>query len=654
MHFAKLNKKLSIKEDRELLERVAKHQQDRERKEKEKAATEGKIRQKDRERFNKASEKGESPYLHRKHVKAHGVRFEVRANETHLLIPMMDENGQLQTIQVIHPIKRLIEGKLKDKFFTKGVSVKGLFLVLGTITDGELIRVSEGYATAASCYESTRCTVPHVVSFSDVAYSTVVPILRRKYPNSHIQICADGSKDPNIESSGIKEAKNALEAIRNINCSYVVPTFKEGNNKDAEGKLLKDFNDLMIAEGKEEVKKQLEHIPESTNSTANVIETAEEKTLFLDAVVTSLTRNERGDAELFLHQFKDKYVFDCSEGKNGEFYFWNGSRWQLDKEKQRYKDMEYVAQFYEKEAAKFVGDDNKPKRELLVKRAFSLRSAKRCKAVFEFVAIDIPFKGEWDHCPGKLPCLNGIIDLKTGELSEHKPEYYLRKICPTNYNLQAKRSLFNKFLNDITLDDAERKSFLNRIFGSALYGDGKEEKTYYLYGKDGRNGKGTLCKQVERTLGGFARTFPSEMILLQRNPPSSSTPRPEKANLQGVRFAIFSEINKGRKIDAAELKNLSGGDTISCRRLFSNEDIQIQPSHTMFIQCNDKPVAPSDDGALWARNILFDFKARFVENPKEPHERKLDESFKENLDRERERGFCFGLLKVVSNTNAKA
>ena len=73
----------------------------------------------------------------------------------------------------------------------------------------------------------------------------------------------------------------------------------------------------------------------------------------------------------------------------------------------------------------------------------------------------------------------------------------------------------------------------------------------------------------------------------------------------------------------------------------------------MFIQCNDKPVAPSDDGALWARNILFDFKARFVENPKEPHERKLDESFKENLDRERE-GILLWLLKVVSNTNAKA
>ena len=183
----------------------------------------------------------------------------------------------------------------------------GLYNVIphyNSIIDGQLIRISEGYATAASCYESTRCTTPHVVSFSDEAYSTVVPILRRKYPNSHIQICADGSKDPTLESTGITKAKKALKAIGNINCSYVVPIFREGNNKDAEGKLLKDFNDLMIAEGKEEVKKQLEHIPESTNSTANVIETAEEKTLFLDAVVTSLRRNERGDAELFLHQSK--------------------------------------------------------------------------------------------------------------------------------------------------------------------------------------------------------------------------------------------------------------------------------------------------------------------------------------------------------------
>lgn len=51
---------------------------------------------------------------------------------------------------------------------------------------------------------------------------------------------------------------------------------------------------------------------------------------------------------------------------------------------------------------------------------------------------------------------------------------------------------------------------------------------------------------LENVLGGLAKTFPAEMLLLQRNPPSSSTPRSEKANLQGVRFAIFSEIDESK------------------------------------------------------------------------------------------------------------
>jgi|GEM_PF-4555905 len=361
------------------------------------------------------------------------------------------------------------------------------------------------------------------------------------------------------------------------------------------------------------------------------------KTMALNSIVECLMHNERGDVKLFLMLQKDKYIFDSTEGRNGEFYLWTGSRWQLDRKKQRYKDMEVASEYYEGASIE-VGKDPEKKElsSLLNKRAFALRSFKRCKAVFEFVATEVHFNNEWDHCPGKLPCLNGIIDLKTGELLEHKPEYYIRSICPTNFNPNAKRPLFERFLNDITLGDNELSGFLKRIFGAALIGNGKEEKVFIFYGANGRNGKGTLLQTLENVLGELAKTFPSEMLLLQRNPPSSSTPRPEKANLQGVRFAIFSEINKGRKIDASEVKNLSGRDTISCRRLFSNMDIQIKPSHTMFIQTNFKPEAPSDDGALWKRNVLFPFNAEFVEKPEKSHQRKLDEGFKEKLLEERE------------------
>ena len=246
-------------------------QQEREQKQKEKEEEDKKTRQKLRERFSKASEKRNSPYLQRKQVSAYGIRCDIDKNKIITLYPMYDENETMQNLQEILPEKIDINGRKTDKIFQKGLTTTGLYNVIphyNSIIDGQLIRISEGYATAASCYESTGCTTPHAVSFSDEAYSTVVPILRRKYPNSHIQICADGSKDPTKESTGITKAKKALKAIGNINCSYVVPIFREGNNKDAEEKLLKDFNDLMIAEGKEEVKAQIEQEPAQTEEDA--------------------------------------------------------------------------------------------------------------------------------------------------------------------------------------------------------------------------------------------------------------------------------------------------------------------------------------------------------------------------------------------------
>lgn len=259
VYSSKSRKLQDDKENIERFKRVSEMQKERAQKN---AEEEEKTRKKkaeySRERFDNASEKGSCLYLQRKQVGEYGVRFEVRNGETILIIPMRDENGEIQALQEIYPTKRLFIGsdKPRDKNFTN--SVKGLFHVLGEFIDGQLIRVSEGYATAASCYESTGNTIPHVVSFSDGAYSTIIPILRRKYPNSYIKICADGSKDQEKKGSGIIEAEKALKSIGNINCSYVIPKFYEGNNTNDKGELLKDFNDLMIAEGKEEVKAQIE------------------------------------------------------------------------------------------------------------------------------------------------------------------------------------------------------------------------------------------------------------------------------------------------------------------------------------------------------------------------------------------------------------
>jgi putative DNA primase/helicase len=129
----------------------------------------------------------------------------------------------------------------------------------------------------------------------------------------------------------------------------------------------------------------------------------------------------------------------------------------------------------------------------------------------------------------------------------------------------------------------------------------------------------------------MVRTFSPEMLLLQRNPPASGTPRSDLVHLQGTRLAIFSEINKDRKLDTSTIKNQSGADTIPCRRLFSNDEKNFQPTHTIFIQTNYKPKAPSDDIALWKRAILVPFDAEFIENPTTENQKPIDLNLENKL-----------------------
>lgn len=357
-------------------------------------------------------------------------------------------------------------------------------------------------------------------------------------------------------------------------------------------------------------------------------ETADEK------ILESLQKNEIGDAELFVDLFKDKYIFDQSEGKGGSFYIWNGRYWELDTYKERYKDFDVIADAY-LTASKDSKLEDKTKQALFT-RSQQLRTNNRRRNVLETITAYTSFKGVWDYVPKLLPCSNGIIDLTTGDFFHSRENQFIRKVCPIKYNKSAECPKFIQFLDDISLGNIEWIKFLQRSIGYALLGVPVEEVLIYWYGEGGRNGKGTLTKILQHVFGPLARTFPAEMLLLQRNLPSSSGPSPELANLEGVRIAIFSEINEGRKIDSAKVKNLSGRDKISCRRLFSNHDLQIEPTHTMFLQTNYKPKAPSDDNALWSRNILVSFNASFVRDPKKKNERPLKENLKEELLKEAE------------------
>lgn len=166
--------------------------------------------------WDNAKNPGEHPYLHKKGVSAYGVRQDKYGN---LIIPAIDHQGNIHTIQFISPVG-------DKKFLTGGVKQGHFFTIPGS---GDKIYIAEGYATAATIYEATGATC--VVAFDAGNLSSVCKNWKGK---GQLFICADNDK------VGLQKATDTEQQV-------IIPSGMSGT----------DFNDLAQEKGMEEVKKQL-------------------------------------------------------------------------------------------------------------------------------------------------------------------------------------------------------------------------------------------------------------------------------------------------------------------------------------------------------------------------------------------------------------
>lgn len=360
--------------------------------------------------------------------------------------------------------------------------------------------------------------------------------------------------------------------------------------------------------------------------------------LSLDELKKCLDDNEVGDAALFRKMADGNFLYDPDEKS---FYLWNGFCWEKDTKLRRRALLSEISEKYVTAAVLLEEDKHEEKlSEQLISRAKSLKTVRRQNSVLEMAQVGaygdcgkygLIFLGDWDNHPGFIPCANGILGIKTGRLTPPSRNHFVKKASKIEFDPSAYSDRFHEFVIEVMGGSQDRANFLRRFFGYAALGNPIEDRFLFLYGAHGRNGKGTLVRCISSVLGDLARTFSPELILLQRNPPSSSMPRPDLIHLKGTRLAIFSEINKGRQIDSATLKNLSGRDIVAARSLFSNDVKNFSPTHTVILQANHKPKAPAEDRALWYRAILVPFELSFVDEPKEDHERKVNRKLEEEL-----------------------
>ena len=608
---------------------------------------EGKIAQERQKRQNEASVKAQeiwnnsfgepqnaaqSSYLTLKKVQQYHTRFgRTPTGFDALIVPIQNIQGVIRSLQFI---SAGYKGTVYKHFLEDGEK-KGCFSVIGNLeTNPNKIFVSEGFSTAASVYESTY--IPTVIAFDCGSLNAVIKELKTKYPKAQIVIAADDD----VETKNNPGRTKAEAAAKKYNCQVVFPKFPDDlllpPDKNGTRKRPTDWNDLLVHCGIDEVKRQLLSIENSTSK-----ETPTHTTNFtLEELEKAVIDNECGDAALFKKGWGRDYVYDSDEKC---FYVWNGTFWEIDKWMTRHQKLEMIADQYNHAADQVYvisqKDEKGKKRQFreLRERAECLKTMRRMKAVMEMAVSGPTSNGgltldrNWDDCIGYLPCANGLVDLKTGNLLESSREHFIRKNSPLKYDHLATCPLFLRFILEIMGEKRNLAEFLKRLFGYISIGLPIEHIYVFLYGPIGRNGKGTLIRLISKALGHLARNFQSELLLQQRNPPSSGAARPDLINLEGTRFALFSEINKGRVLDSALLKNLSGGDKVVGRPLFRPEK-EFDPTHTLVFQANHKPNAPADDPALWRRSILIPFDITFVDNPTGLNEKKIDVHLEEKLE----------------------
>ena len=224
-----------------------------------------------------------------------------------------------------------------------------------------------------------------------------------------------------------------------------------------------------------------------------------------------------------------------------------------------------------------------------------------------------------DRHPELLAVRNGTVDLRTGKLRESRPADLLTRCAGAAYDPHASAPTFHKFLREIQ-PEPEVRAYLQRLLGCAAIGAVREHVLPIWWGP-GANGKSVLADVIMHALGELATVGPSSLI--DRSGKHEAHPA-DKMTCFGRRLVVVHETQKRAEIDAAKVKQLTGGDTVTARYM-GKDWVTFTPTHSLLLLSNFKPGADARDGGLWRRLQVVPFG---VVIPEEQQDRTLAERIK--------------------------
>jgi putative DNA primase/helicase len=288
---------------------------------------------------------------------------------------------------------------------------------------------------------------------------------------------------------------------------------------------------------------------------------------------------------------------------------WDQTRWNID-------EGEHIQILTHEAMEEFALQAARANNESLMKfAAICRRSARIANAIGEARPYLEIRSQLLDTNPDLLNFRNGTLDLKTGQLREHRREDYITKMVHYDYRPEAQCPTFMGFLRRITANHPGLVPYLQKAFGYSLTGHTIEKAVFFLHGR-GNNGKSTLLSTFRNLLDEYAVLLQVDSLMVRQENNNSQA---DIADLRGARFVMTSETEEGQRLAEGKLKRITQGmGNIKATRKYENP-IEFPETHKLWIDANHLPIVRGTDNAIWNRlhPVPFDVTILPAEQDKE-------------------------------------
>lgn len=327
---------------------------------------------------------------------------------------------------------------------------------------------------------------------------------------------------------------------------------------------------------------------------------------------------DTANARIFAREFEGQAIYVSTI----DWLIWDGKVWKESELEVAGLAMELtdrmiaeakdeVAVAYEELGTATTNEDSEAKKkakervkaaEAYLRHASNTRSQQKIYAMLKLARTLLEVKPDrLDTHHYILNTPTGVVDLRNGITLPHDPEYLCTKITRYGPGNRGKE-IWESFLDTVTQNNAEMKTFLQHVAGMAAVGKVFEENLIMAIGSGG-NGKSAHYNTLYAVMGDYAGMIAADVLTTVNRGKGA-----ELATLKGKRLIVAAELEEGARLSASMLKQLTSTDSIRGERKYKDPE-QFNPSHTTILYTNYLPRIGSMDHGTWRRILVVPFTA---------------------------------------------